>query len=264
MSGRGTGGRFRANVGNPFGDAGFASTKKIVAGLAKCKEGRHYVLMMQRGQSKNSHREGDQSMTSETTRFSFTTDFRTLLETCRQVLDLDATEFLVWGMNGMTEAQILDEIAEIAWANRNSEPEKHRAVAEAMDAYYQSKRVDEEFRASKPEPKPARQTPAQKRNAEIAAKVAEACKAGVELSRSLDDGGTCNLDSPVLAVERYSKGLDEALRAAGVSASWWPRWGFMLSPGLSGQGNARSAGAEEVTRRLKAADLPATTYYQMD
>lgn len=84
-----------------------------------------------------------------------------------------------------------------------------------------------------------------------------------------EDGGTCNFDSPSIALPHWREADVEACAAAaGLSCFSWKsyggkRWVFSV-PGPCGQGNCRSTMAEAMTEALKDAGYDAYTYYQMD
>lgn len=84
---------------------------------------------------------------------------------------------------------------------------------------------------------------------------------------SLDDGGTCNFDSPAIALSGYSASkLQEAILQAGFRSYKWRIFGktfYVVSTGC-GQGNRRTAVAEAVYRFLQAKGYDVTMYYQMD
>lgn len=98
----------------------------------------------------------------------------------------------------------------------------------------------------------------------------EAAKAAAFMARNLDeDGGTCNFDSPSIALPRWKVAEVEACaKAAGLSCYSWKswsgkRWVFTV-PGPCGQGNCRSRMAEAMTAALSSFGFDAVTYYQMD
>ena len=84
-----------------------------------------------------------------------------------------------------------------------------------------------------------------------------------------DDGGTCNRDSPSLALPKFAAADVEACaKAAGLRCFSWKlfgsrRWVFTV-PEPCGQGDNRSRMAEAMCAHLKASGYDALMYYQMD
>ena len=84
-----------------------------------------------------------------------------------------------------------------------------------------------------------------------------------------EDGGTCNFDSPVLHLDRWSKEkVKQAAREAGGSAWQWT-WGsrvmgWVVSPRSSGQANRRTRRAEAIAKAMEAKGYSVGMYYQMD
>lgn len=91
----------------------------------------------------------------------------------------------------------------------------------------------------------------------------------------IQDGGTCNFDTPTLILPRVRAAAVEAAgEATGIhvhriqwmgSTAWW------ISTESLGQGSRRTTMAEAATRAMQAKieelgrkDWSATTYYQMD
>lgn len=91
-----------------------------------------------------------------------------------------------------------------------------------------------------------------------------ALKAIVEL----DDGGTCNLDSTFLAIEKGvpTKKVLDAVIKSGLMArpSKWLGRGVMISPPGTGQANRRMTSNEALLDSLKGAGWPVSPFYQMD
>lgn len=81
-----------------------------------------------------------------------------------------------------------------------------------------------------------------------------------------EDGGTCNFDSPSLALPRWrSDKVEAAVHAAGLHTrkwSWLNRW--VISTPSSGQGNRRTRRAEAMCDILKQRGYDTLMYYQMD
>ena len=70
-----------------------------------------------------------------------------------------------------------------------------------------------------------------------------------------DDGGSCNLDTPMFAVARCPEAvIEEAAQAAGVLVSHWKHGnhrGWALSARWRGQGNRRTRQMEAVLSALR-------------
>lgn len=83
-----------------------------------------------------------------------------------------------------------------------------------------------------------------------------------------NDGGTCNFDSPAIALPRWNSELvQRAAKEAGSSCYKWDSFGekfWVVVPRTGAQGFARTANAEAMTKALQMAGYRATTYYQMD
>lgn len=100
--------------------------------------------------------------------------------------------------------------------------------------------------------------------AEDLRKAAAVGRAAAELS---DDGGTCNFDAASVRLDGWIRAkVEQAAREAGVGCFVWNLWGSKsyVFPIQSGQGNARTAGAEAMSNHLKNAGYAASVYYQMD
>lgn len=95
-------------------------------------------------------------------------------------------------------------------------------------------------------------------------KAAAVGHAAAELS---DDGGTCNFDAATIRLKGWNQAkVEQAAREAGVRCFVWNLWGsksFVFPIGC-GQGNARTAGAEAMSKHLESAGYDAGMYYQMD
>ena len=83
-----------------------------------------------------------------------------------------------------------------------------------------------------------------------------------------DDGGTCNFDSPAVALPRWNEKLvNAAAKAAGTSCFKWKCYGatrYVFSiPGV-GQGYTRTKSAESAAQLLQSLGYDAHVYYQMD
>lgn len=86
-------------------------------------------------------------------------------------------------------------------------------------------------------------------------------------ARGTVDGGTCNMDTPVLFTRRREAFVAKAAAEAGVivrKGSWMGRVCYFVQVEYEGQGDMRTRMVEAATKALKAAGLAAQTYYQMD
>lgn len=88
------------------------------------------------------------------------------------------------------------------------------------------------------------------------------------LYAGIDDGGTCNFDSPMIRLFRWRQSeIEEAFNGAGLRYYDTTIFGtkyYVVCGGTYGQGNRRTAMAEEMCRIIQAAGFDATMYYQMD
>ena len=96
-----------------------------------------------------------------------------------------------------------------------------------------------------------------------------AAEAAREAMRGLDDGGTCNLDAPALALPRWNKKMvEQAAREAGLSGCFdWNLYGkryFVFSTPNVGQARRREEAAETMTTYLTKRGYDAFCYQQMD
>lgn len=100
--------------------------------------------------------------------------------------------------------------------------------------------------------------------AEDLRKAAAVGRAAADLS---DDGGTCNFDAATIRLKGWNRAkVEQAAREAGVRCFEWNLWGSKsyVFPIECGQGNARTAGAEAMSKALESAGYDAGMYYQMD
>ena len=67
-------------------------------------------------------------------RFDFTKTARDLFALAISLGIVDATEMLVYGLNGLTPAEILDEFMSAAWAGHHDSPDAYRHWVHAVDA----------------------------------------------------------------------------------------------------------------------------------
>lgn len=83
-----------------------------------------------------------------------------------------------------------------------------------------------------------------------------------------EDGGTCNMDSPMLYLPRWRKAdVEAAAAAADLRCCEFTGWGakmWIICGGTYGQGNCRTTMAEAMYKSLKADGYEASMYYQMD
>lgn len=100
-------------------------------------------------------------------------------------------------------------------------------------------------------------------------KLTQDLKAAVEAAQAaaaaIDDGGTCNMDSPMVWLPRWNAAkIKEAARAAGSGAykhrgSWW-----IFRTGVYAQGDPRTIAAKAASSLMEARGYKATVYYMMD
>ncbi len=103
--------------------------------------------------------------------------------------------------------------------------------------------------------------------AQLAKDLKKAAAAGLAAARLSDDGGTCNFDAATIKLKGWHRAkVEQAAKEAGVRCFEWNLWGCKsyVFPIGSGQGNARTAGAEAMSRHLKSAGYDAGMYYSMD
>lgn len=83
-----------------------------------------------------------------------------------------------------------------------------------------------------------------------------------------NDGGTCNMDCPVVSLPGMAeKTVARLAEEAGINAyaiRWTSSRWFVVGVSLRGQANQRSKMAEAATKALIDCGLKAATYYQMD
>ena len=84
----------------------------------------------------------------------------------------------------------------------------------------------------------------------------------------VDDGGTCNFDAPTVFLKGWRKAeVEAAVNGAGLRCWKYRATGssaYIICGGAYGQGNRRTAMAEEMYRSLKSDGFDAGMYYQMD
>ena len=89
--------------------------------------------------------------------------------------------------------------------------------------------------------------------------------------KDAEDGGTCNLDSPVIMLPDGIKARDtrDLKDAYGrpliekVGGGIWKGWYFVNVP-LYGQANRRTKMAEAASKSLEESGIRSSMYYQMD
>lgn len=83
-----------------------------------------------------------------------------------------------------------------------------------------------------------------------------------------EDGGTCNMDSPMLFFGGMPRvALRRQIEAVVGSGTWGKLLGcpgFIFSPGCGGQGNSRNRAAEAIAKELRARGWDCGVYYVMD
>ena len=103
--------------------------------------------------------------------------------------------------------------------------------------------------------------------AKLAEDLRKAASVGEAAARLSDDGGTCNFDAATIRLKGWNRAkVEQAAKEAGVRCFEWSLWGSksFVFPIATGQGNARTAGAEAMSEALKSAGYDAGMYYQMD
>ena len=112
-------------------------------------------------------------------------------------------------------------------------------------------------------------TKTEKKIAALTEALIKAKEAG-EKYTDIDDGGTCNFDSPKLYLPYWKQADVEAACAnAGLSCFKYELWGSKAyvicgGPINSGQGDRRTKVAEVMYEKLKTYGYDAGMYYQMD
>ena len=88
------------------------------------------------------------------------------------------------------------------------------------------------------------------------------------LFAGVNDGGTCNFDSPMIRLYRWRQAeIEEAFNGTGLRYFDTTIFGtkyYVVCGGAYGQANRRTTMAEEMCRIIKEAGFEATMYYQMD
>lgn len=92
--------------------------------------------------------------------------------------------------------------------------------------------------------------------------------AAIAAASQVDDGGSCNLDSTFLALEKGVRAtrIVGAITAAGLRAypADWHGRGIMITSPVAAQAYKRYAANTALADSLRAAGWPVTPYYQMD
>lgn len=104
--------------------------------------------------------------------------------------------------------------------------------------------------------------------AKLKADLAEALKIGRQAAEGHDDGGTCNLDSPALALPRWQEALvEQAAKEAGTHCFKWKLYGstmYVFATPSVGQANRNTIAAEAMTEFLKQRGYATFCYQQAD
>ena len=112
-------------------------------------------------------------------------------------------------------------------------------------------------------------TKTQQKIAALTAALIKAKEAGA-LYTDIDDGGTCNFDSPKLYLKGWRRAdVEAAFAAADLRSFVYELWGTKAyvvcgGPLQSGRGDRRTKVAEVMCASLKADGYEAGMYYQMD
>lgn len=92
----------------------------------------------------------------------------------------------------------------------------------------------------------------------------------IQQFRSIEDRGTCNMDSVVIYFTGWrQKDVDVLMEASGVdigdklSSKYWKN-GRFINFDISGQANRRNKMVEEANKFLKQKGIDSSIYYQMD
>lgn len=137
----------------------------------------------------------------------------------------------------------------------------------AYDAIRAAHLPDNERPAPAPVPKstPA-PTPLTGKYAQLRDDLRKAHQIGLEAAARVDDGGTCNMDSPALLLTRWNRAkVEQACKEAGGGCF---RWGYfnryMICLPTPGQARKNETAAEAMTKALNKMGYDAMTYCQMD
>lgn len=82
---------------------------------------------------------------------------------------------------------------------------------------------------------------------------------------SAEDGGTCNMDCPVLYLPRWTRSkVEQAGKEAGIPVHFWRSGCYHIGVASACQGDARTAKAEAMSAHLKAAGYDTSVWYCID
>ena len=82
---------------------------------------------------------------------------------------------------------------------------------------------------------------------------------------SAEDGGTCNMDCPVLYLPRWTRSkVERAGKEAGIPVHYWRPGCYHIGVASAGQGDARTAKAEAMSAYLKTAGYDTSVWYCID
>lgn len=102
-------------------------------------------------------------------------------------------------------------------------------------------------------------------------KLSEDLKAAIETAKLFDngeDGGTCNFDSPSLALPRWNESkVKQAAKEAGTSCFKWELYGgarYVFTPPTRAQGNRRCRVSEAMCKALTDLQYDVLEYCAMD
>lgn len=90
----------------------------------------------------------------------------------------------------------------------------------------------------------------------------------IEAARTIDDGGTCNMDAVFITWPRINEtAFDMSIEGTGISGyktKWMRTTGVIINPPSVGQANKRSKAAEAMQKVFKDFGYDATMFYMMD
>ena len=96
--------------------------------------------------------------------------------------------------------------------------------------------------------------------------IVDALRDGKAAAATIDDAGTCNMDSVILKVRKSAK-VEAAIAGAGAYYYWstskWAK-GYIINPPSVGQGFKRTRAAEAMAKSLSSAGFTAYVHYVMD
>lgn len=104
--------------------------------------------------------------------------------------------------------------------------------------------------------------------AKLARDLKSAATQALEVAAKTDDGGTCNLDSVIIALKGWNGAkVQEAAKQADVgchSMFIGRQKSYVLVPKSIGQANARTAAVEAMRKALRFEGYDTSMYYQID